>query len=249
MTAPNVIPAGATVAGAVAEPQTFAAAQPQVFNPGTVTVAQPTVQAPAGQTPFESLPADVQEYIKSLRGENKEKRLTLEEVSASVQKQIQDAQDAALKAQQQQLAKALGLTDKEAEVTPEQLTQQIQERDAQITQQAAQIKDLQRENALISAVNASEGIPALRDAVLGSRKLAALDPGANDFDEKVLAVVNEYLTANPQFKRVVTPQILSTEASSGFEPGSGSSSSTDGSGKTDLDKVREERRKRLAGKS
>lgn len=215
--APPVVPPGATVAG-----QPGAAQQPQV----------PSWYADG--------PEAAQAYVDRVVREAAGHRTAKNELEQNMQAAIAAAVEKATADQAQAIGKAIGLIKEEEQLTPEQLTQQAAQFADRESQYQKQIRDLTIEKHLSSALSGTH--PGARDALIGSGKLAGLDPAAEDFPTKLQAAVTEYLDANPYFKVTTTqvPQAGSSAADfTGSTPPPGGAKS--------IDDLRAERAKRRAG--
>lgn len=175
--------------------------------------ADVTGQAPAGGTATDlaSLPQDVRDLITDLRkeaGDNRVKAKTAGETAAA-------EAEAALKAKQEEwignLLKAAGLMpdvadQAAAELSPEQqvqaLTQQLGQRDADVTAREARFREVSHELAIFKGAAAHDAeAQRLADSVSFMRTVAGLDPDADDFAEQVSAAIAAAVAGNEHFKR------------------------------------------------
>lgn len=218
MTAPTP-PAPQPVPPAAPEPPTPpvtpppAPVVPPVVPPGATVAGQP----PADPNDLASAsPERLREMIAELRRENagarvsrnaEQEQQTQAAIAAAVEKAKTDAQSELA----QTIGKALGLVKDEEPVDPSRLTAQWAEKE---TGYQNQIRELTVASALSAALAGTH--PGAKDALIGSGKLADLDPSATDFTTKLTAVVNDYLTANPYLK-VNTPAPQPPAGSSGGE--------------------------------
>lgn len=186
------------------------ATAPSVIPPGATVVGQAPAAPPA---PGDGLPDSADELkaiIARLNREAAGHRVAKNEIEQQTAAAIAKAVEQAQAEQAQSIGKALGLIkDEGQQVTPDQLTAQFAEKEAGLLKQ---IRDLTVNNALSGALAGTH--PGARDALIGSGKLADLDPTADDFAAKLQAVVTEYLDANPYF-RVTTPVVPQAGSSGG----------------------------------
>lgn len=89
-------------------------------------------------------------------------------------------------------AKALGLTSDE--LTPEQLTQQLETARGETASMRTQL-------AVYSAAPTGVDVQALLDSAAFQRELAAKNPRS---DTEIQTVISEYVTANPRFRTLPT---------------------------------------------
>lgn len=215
---PPVIPPGATVAG----------------MPGAVPPVPPTPQASEG---LPNDPDELKKIIARLTTEAAGHRVAKNEIEAGTQAAIAAAVQQAQTEQAQAIGKALGLIrDDATTVTPEQLTEQFTVKESGYQ---AEIKKLRIENALAGALSGTH--PGARDALIGSGKLADLDPEAADFGTKLKAAVDDYLTANPYFRVSATP--VQPQAGTSGANFTGSTPATPGES-TSIDELRRQRQER-----
>ncbi len=134
------------------------------------------------------------EYVEKLRRENAAAREKAKTEAAT-------AAEAATSALTQSIGKALGLVKDDEKVDPEALIAQAQtERQAAIDEANATRRDLA---VLRNAAKHDANTDELLDSATFNRKLAALDPSADDFASQVDALIAETVTGNPtKFKRV-----------------------------------------------
>lgn len=244
MTAPTP-PAPQPVPPAAPEPTTPpvtpppAPVVPPVVPPGATVADQP----PADPNDLASAsPERLREMIAELRRENagarvsrnaEQEQQTQAAIAAAVEKAKTDAQSELA----QTIGKALGLVKDEEPVDPSRLTAQWAEKE---TGYQKQIRELTVASALSAALAGTH--PGAKDALIGSGKLADLDPSATDFTTKLTAVVNDYLTANPYLKVTAPPPPPAGSSGADF-----TGSTPPPGGAPSIDDLRAERAKRRAG--
>jgi hypothetical protein len=169
------------------------------------------------------------EYVEKLRREN----------AAAREKAKTDATAAADKARDelaQSIGKALGLVKDDETVKPEDLLAQAQaDRQTAIDEANAGKRDLAvLRNADKHGANTDE----LLDSAAFNRKLAALDPSADEFASQVDALIKETVDGNPgKFKRVTPPPSPGSSTPTGEQPPADPESKS-------LDDLRKDRQKR-----
>lgn len=209
---------------------------PPVVPPGA-TVAQPG-QQPDPNDLASASPDRLREMIAELRRENAGARVSR---NAEQEQQTQAAIAAAVqKAQQDQataIGKALGLIQDEEPVDPAKLTAQWAEKE---TGYQKQIRELTVASALSAALAGTH--PGAKDALIGSGKLADLDPTAADFTTQLQTRVTEYLDANPYLKVTAPPPPPAGSSGADF-----TGSTPPPGGAPSIDDLRAERAKRRAG--
>lgn len=243
MTAPAAPAAPSPATGQTAPPAEAPAAPaaPPVIPPGvpvagTRSAVQPS-QAPSWYTDG---PEAAQAYVDRVVREAAGHRVAKSEMEQSMQAAITAAVEKATVEQAQAIGKAIGLIKEEEQLTPEQLTQQAAQFADRETGYQKQIRELTMANALTTALSGTH--PGAKDALIGSGKLADLDPTADDFADQLNTRVEEYLTANPYLK--VTTPVLPQAGSSGADF---TGSTTPPGGAPSIDDLRAERAKRRAG--
>lgn len=197
----------------------------------------PADPAPGGAPAPTDPPADPEkpetfsrEYVEKLRREN----------AAAREKAKTDAAAAAEAAKTefaQSIGKALGLIKDDTPADPTALlTQAQQERQAALDEANATKRDLA---VLRNADKHDANTDELLDSATFNRKLAALDPSADDFAAQVEALIKDTVDGNPaKFKRVqVAPSPGGTTHTGEQPPADPESKSID-----DLRKERQKRR-------
>lgn len=224
------------------QPPAQPAAAPPVVPPGATVAGQPgAAQAPQVPTWYADGPEAAQAYVDRVVREAAGHRTAKNELEQNMQAAIAAAVEKATADQAQAIGKAIGLIKDEAEqLTPEQLTQQAAQFADRETQYQKQIRELTMVNALSSALSGAH--PGAKDALIGSGKLADLDPSADDFADQLKTRVTQYLDANPYLK--VTTPVLPQAGSSGADF---TGSTTPPGGAPSIDDLRAERAKRRAG--
>ena len=145
------------------------------------------VAVPAAFDPA-SAPAEVKAYIDAER-----RRIASDEAAKARLGSKATARAETL----EEIAKALGL--KPGEVDPAEVARQL---DAA----RGETRQLKIDRALDRAARALKADEDLVGAVLArTGKLADLDPTAVDFEDKIKALVEEAVTANPRLKLEITP--------------------------------------------
>lgn len=178
-------------------------------NPApTAPVAEPPVPGPPPATPEPTpepvAPAaenvdDLPEWArKSITKANKE--------AASYRDAAKQAKAEAEQAQQdlvQNIGKALGLVKGDEAPTVESLTETLQQRDTALTTSTTTNATLRAENAVLRFAG-KHGADA--DALLDSRdfekKLAGIDPAADDYASQVEALVKSQVETNHRYRTV-----------------------------------------------
>ncbi len=238
---PAAPPAAPQFIAPPADPAPAAPPAAPVVPPGA-SVAPPASPA-AGDALADATPERLREIIAELRRENagarvarnaEQEQQTQAAITAAVEKAKTDAQTELA----QTIGKALGLVKDEEPVDPAKLTAQWAEKE---TGYQRQIRDLTVASALSAALSGTH--PGAKDALIGSGKLADLDPTATDFTAQLQARVAEYLEANPYFK-VTTPAPLPPAGSSAADF---TGSTPPPGGAPSIDDLRAERAKRRAG--
>lgn len=208
-----------------------------VTDPAPEPVDPPADPAPADPQPTDP-PADPsgdapetfsREYVEKLRRENAATREKAKTEAAA-------AAEAAKTELAQSIGKALGLVKDDEPVDPDALLKQAQaERQSAIDEANATKRDLAvLRNADKHAANTEE----LLDSATFNRKLAALDPTADDFASQVDALIKDTVDGNPaKFKRV---QVAS---STGGTQHTGETAPVNAEDKS-VDDLRKERQKR-----
>lgn len=161
--------------------------------------------------PLSEFPPELQNYIGGLRKENGDNRVT----AKTATKQAADLQGK-LDGFLEGFAKVLGLQqdDPAAQLTPEQLTEQLT--DARDSHRKTQVELATFRRALKAEADA--------DALLDSReftdKIHALDPAADDFASRVDQLITEAVEANPaRFKAAGQVPAAQTPPSGGVFAG------------------------------
>lgn len=189
--------------------------------------AQPT--DPPAEPSADSPETFSREYVEGLRREAAGYREKAKTDAAA-------AAEAATTDLAQKIGKALGLVKDDEPVDPEALLTQAQaDRQAAIDEANATKRDLA---VLRHADKHGANTEELLESVSFGRKLAALDPTADDFASQVDALIKDTVDGNPaKFKRV---QVAST---TGGTQHTGETAPVDPENKS-IEQLREERRKR-----
>ncbi|MGN7977431.1 hypothetical protein ACTJJ4_07640 [Microbacterium sp. 22195] len=171
--------------------------------PEPVETLEPAPAAPEATDPPAEPSGDApetfsREYVEKLRRENAATREKAKTDAAA-------AADAARSEVAQQIGKALGLVKDDEPVDPDALLKQAQaERQTAIDEANATKRDLA---VLRNAEKHDANVEELLESVSFGRKLAALDPTADDFASQVDALIKDTVDGNPtKFKRVQVAQ-------------------------------------------
>jgi hypothetical protein len=192
--------------GAPAEPAPSAAPAPA--PPAPAAGSEPSQPTGTGQEPpaaaVDDLPSWAQKEFRKLRDENAGNRVKAKEAADAATAAV-EAMRAEQEAQRLAMGKALGLVTDEPP-SAEELSKQLQTSQAE----SAAERDRARQAAVELAVfRAAAAMQADGNALLDSRSftgtLAALDPAAGDFGERVAAAITTALDAHPQYK--LTPAV------------------------------------------
>lgn len=223
----------------VPEAPPAAPAAPPVVPPGVTVAGTPSaVQPPQVPSWYSDGPEAAQAYVDRVVREAAGHRVGKNEIETNMQAAIEKAVSEAQGQWTQNIGKALGLVQDQEQLTPEQAAEQFA---AKETGYQKQIRDLTMAGALSTALSGTH--PGAKDALIGSGKLADLDPAAADFADQLKTRVAEYLDANPYLKVTTTAPLPQAGSSAADFTGS----TTPPGGAPSIDDLRAERAKRRAG--
>lgn len=171
------------------------AVEPEATEPEAP--AEPPAPADKDEQPAEQPSDDLPEWArKSLEKANKEAA-----AARIAAKQAKADADAREKSIAQSIGKALGLVKDDEEPTVDSLTATLQDKDKSLSDAQAALQAQKAENAVLRYAAKHKGNP---DALLDSRgfekKLAAIDPTADDYAAQVEALVKAEVETNPSYR-------------------------------------------------
>lgn len=208
----------------------------------------PPADPPANTPPAPAPPADDTPPWKAddFDGERAWKKIQaqkadLEAERAKRAQAVKDAETAAEKRAAEnaykQIGKTLGVVKDDDTPTVESLTTALQDRDANLTSTQAALAAQRAENAVLRYAGKHNGDS---DALLDSRdfekKLAGIDPTADDYASQVEALVKAEVETNSRYRKVQ----VAPKSSDGDTPPAGGTPP----GEKSIDDLRQERQKR-----
>lgn len=181
-------------------------------------------------------------YVERLRRENARYRTENKE---ALEKASEEAATRAREELAQSIASTLGLADDGEPVDPEELVRQAELRATESEERASgalkALRDYEIKDAVVTAAQSKSGDAALLIPYLkGKGALKGLDPEADDFADRVSAIVEAEIEANPKFK-VDTATVVPSRSGGDFSGGTGAGSAL---ADDSIDALRDKRRAR-----